>query len=244
MSLAVVLVAVGASLPTACHLVLEDIDPSDDPPTTRGGRDGKGGATSKGGTSAVGGSTSSSSPFCPGDTEFYCKDNVLIDCLTGESTPCRSAGLCRSTVDAPRCLECASGEVACEGNVLKRCNADLDGWVVVQTCSGATPVCDVDNARCVVCDRADTKCQGTSLYGCNTDRSGWSLRRNCSVLVDPRGCVTVDARNAHCVDCNADYVPICLTSTTVQYCDNEGLVPNSCPNGCVDATGTEAAYCR
>jgi hypothetical protein len=230
-------------LPSACHLVLEDIDPSDDPPTTRGGRDGKGGAPASGGTQAVGGSTSSS-PYCPGDTAYFCKDGVLIDCATGQSTPCRSATLCRSTGDA-RCLECAAGEVTCQDNVLKRCNATQDGWEVEQTCSGATPVCDADNERCVLCDRADTRCQGTSLYGCNTDRTGWGLRRNCSILVDPRGCVTDDARNAHCVDCDSgSYTPICLSSSTVQYCENGTLVPTTCASGCVDATGTEAAYCR
>jgi hypothetical protein len=127
-----------------------------------------------------------------------------------------------------------------------RCNATQDGWDVQETCSGSKPVCDADSNACEVCSRSDKQCQGIALYECDAiETRGWKYRRDCPTQLDPRGCVTDDTRTAHCVDCDPDsYVPACTSASAVAHCVGGELVDESCENGCADADGSVAAFCR
>jgi len=81
---------------------------------------------------------------------YRCNDVSLEACTNGSwarLATCQTADLCDAAHHVCTPASCAPGERQCQGNVLRRCNAALDGWDELETCNGAT-VCSPDTKRC------------------------------------------------------------------------------------------------
>jgi hypothetical protein len=84
------------------------------------------------------------------DGSYRCNDVSLETCAKGtwaRLASCQTAALCDAVHRVCTKPTCAPGERKCDGNVLRRCNADLDGWDELETCSGTT-TCSPDTMRC------------------------------------------------------------------------------------------------
>jgi len=81
---------------------------------------------------------------------YRCNDVSLESCTNGKwarLATCQTAALCDSARHVCTIATCAAGERKCEGRVLSRCNAALDGWDELETCSGALR-CSPETKRC------------------------------------------------------------------------------------------------
>jgi hypothetical protein len=81
---------------------------------------------------------------------YRCNDVTLETCVNGDWTRvaiCQTTALCNATQRECTAATCAPGERQCQGNVLLRCNAALDGWDELETCSGSTK-CSAETKRC------------------------------------------------------------------------------------------------
>ncbi|HET7538238.1 MAG TPA: hypothetical protein VFK05_00150 [Polyangiaceae bacterium] len=81
---------------------------------------------------------------------YRCNDISLETCSNGKWTrlaSCQTTALCDAAHHECVAATCAPGERKCQGNVLLRCNAALDGWDELETCGGDT-TCSPDTARC------------------------------------------------------------------------------------------------
>jgi hypothetical protein len=88
---------------------------------------------------------------------FSCQGADLHQCAPdGQSDPvvatCATAALCPPSGPACTPPVCNPGDYRCNPNSpqdLEVCNSDQNGYAFVQTCSGATPVCDAVAQACV-----------------------------------------------------------------------------------------------
>ncbi|HKO51222.1 MAG TPA: hypothetical protein VJV79_26115, partial [Polyangiaceae bacterium] len=81
---------------------------------------------------------------------YRCNDLSLETCSNGNWTrvaTCQTSALCDAARHVCTNASCAPGERQCQGNVLSRCNAALDGWDELDTCSGAKR-CSPETKRC------------------------------------------------------------------------------------------------
>ena len=81
---------------------------------------------------------------------YRCNDVSLEACTNDIWTrvaTCETTSLCDAARHLCTTPACAPSERKCDGNVLLRCNAALDGWDELETCSGATS-CSTDTKRC------------------------------------------------------------------------------------------------
>jgi len=81
---------------------------------------------------------------------YRCNDVSLETCTNGSWTrlaTCQTTTLCNAAQHVCTTATCAPGERQCQGNVLLRCNAALDGWDELETCSGPTR-CSAETKRC------------------------------------------------------------------------------------------------
>ncbi|HEY5372868.1 MAG TPA: hypothetical protein VIK01_04245 [Polyangiaceae bacterium] len=87
-------------------------------------------------------------PCVAGD--FRCNDVSLEACKDGtwvRQAACATRALCDATQQTCTPPTCAPGDRQCQGNVLRRCNADRDGWDELETC-GSGSICSPDTKRC------------------------------------------------------------------------------------------------
>ena len=87
-------------------------------------------------------------PCATGDSR--CNDVSLEACNNGtwvREASCETRALCNATKQACTPPTCEPGERQCQGNVIRRCNANRNGWDELETCSfGST--CSPNTKRC------------------------------------------------------------------------------------------------
>jgi len=84
------------------------------------------------------------------DGTYRCNDVSLETCKKGAWTrlaTCQTPTLCNAAQQVCKAATCAPGERQCRDNVLLRCNAALDGWDELETCSGSRR-CSAETKRC------------------------------------------------------------------------------------------------
>jgi hypothetical protein len=82
---------------------------------------------------------------------------------------------------------CSKDEHQGRGSQLERCNTDLTGWDVVDTCNSATlctQALESKDATDLVCPAAacaagEFSCSGSTLRVCNDDLTGWTIVQIC-----------------------------------------------------------------
>ncbi|MEO8905170.1 MAG: hypothetical protein ABI488_22050 [Polyangiaceae bacterium] len=81
---------------------------------------------------------------------FRCNDVSLEACNNGtwvHQAGCATPALCDAAQGACTSPTCGPGEGQCQGNVLRRCNADRDGWDELETCPSGS-MCNAATKRC------------------------------------------------------------------------------------------------
>ena len=82
--------------------------------------------------------------------DYRCNDVSLESCSNGTWTrqaACATPALCDAKQHLCTPASCAPGERQCQGDVLRRCNAALDGWDELETCNNGK-FCNADTKRC------------------------------------------------------------------------------------------------
>lgn len=111
----------------------------------------------------------------PGTT---CVGEMLTTCSADgmtvlETVNCASGGL-HCVGDACLDMVCSPSALFCEGNQVRRCNADGSASSLVQTC-GANQFCDPASTSCVtqVCTPGAPVCNGSIATTCNASGTGY-----------------------------------------------------------------------
>lgn len=81
--------------------------------------------------------------------------------------------------DADEDVECDPGTIECIGSLMRRCNAEGNGWAESTTCADPTPVCN-RSLGCVVCSPTiGTACDGDTPLTCNDTGTEWVRGEPC-----------------------------------------------------------------
>ena len=138
----------------------------------------------------------------PGNSDaFDCEGAELLRC-TGEGDgydsykACESEALCNTIAGDCTDSACSPGQFVCEGDVLKRCNADQTDLVEVERCEPG--LCDAETGGCDRCVPGAAECgdERTSLV-CNEDGS------ELTSVVCPAGSEICGGAGV-CVECGGD----------------------------------------
>jgi hypothetical protein len=167
---------------------------------------------------------------CPAGALHTCSGNRLLRCSSGRdqlliADRCATAALCdpnkadaqaanglRGTCQAPTCL---TGQFACDGATLERCNDDQTGWQSLTMCGDATS-CNPLTGDCTHCTPGASACSGKALLHC--DANGFSQVDTCDA---PELC---DAVNGVCA------APTCAQPGAVRCTTDELTKLEECGN--------------
>jgi hypothetical protein len=151
------------------------------------------------------GNTACLPPVCDAGS-VRCHKAELLRCGEGrdrfESAGiCETPALCVQTVtnnpQAERCdpPACQPDEHSCEGNLLRRCNADRTGWDTVLDCGSASS-CSASARACQPCTAGATECNHGDLRTCEASGE-WRVTQTCDTpaLCDP---TTLSCRTSAC----------------------------------------------
>jgi hypothetical protein len=118
-------------------------------------------------------------------------------------------------VDAPP-PRCAADEHACDGAVLKVCNADRTGFVPLKTCATAA-LCNPSAGDCTTsaCVPSQYRCMGDVLQRCNADQTAFDMVQSCPASL-------CDASQKTCLAC-VKKGRKCASPTQLRTCAADGL---------------------
>ncbi|MDD9942915.1 MAG: hypothetical protein OXU20_17880 [Myxococcales bacterium] len=130
---------------------------------------------------------------------FKCDGASLMRCTPlGEGyepvKTCDTASLCNAVAGDCTDAACSPGQHVCEGDTLKRCNADQTMLETVKTCGSA--LCDAEAGDCDVCVSGEAACEGNTAVIC--DDQGTHLQRMPCPSATP-----VCVGEGRCVECEA-----------------------------------------
>jgi hypothetical protein len=154
---------------------------------------------------------------------------------------------------------CAEGTVQCVGNVLKRCNSELDAMVDAAVCASEA-LCDAKAGACqtAVCEPGERRCQAAELQLCNGTRDGWltfetcPTAGHCSTLAG--GCTGAPCEPGK-LQCNEAVLEYCKddqsgwgehsTCASAALCDEvAGKCHDPCTPGEFQCLGEQLQICR
>jgi hypothetical protein len=221
-------------------------------------------------------------PCEPG--ELRCNSHELQRCRADQSdldlvASCATAALCAASIDnclgdagACECVAagCEPGQTRCEGNTLRRCNAEQTGFEFVEACS-SPELCELGRSRLPLscqpsaCAAGAFDCTAEGvLRSCKPDRTGFDDVRPCPggpafcnvaqgvctpAPCEPgqRACDGADV--VACRENQTGFDPTGLSCATADLCSTDGsgvvsCLPPACPVDAVRCAGSQLQRCN
>jgi hypothetical protein len=163
--------------------------------------------------------------FGKGPGESFCDGARRVTCgpdlVTFTEEMCASIQHCNNVEQG--CAACLANDFDCSGEILRKCDDDLQGFHTVTDCSQTTEPCNAEAGACTsdACLEGQKRCHDDDLQVCNEDHSAFVVDDECGAGLCDSATLTCDA----CVEGQAS----CSDVTTRAQCNDEGTVSTDMP---------------
>ncbi len=197
---------------------------------------GKAGASGAGQSGAGQAGAAGSGPCNAGDKR--CNGADIEACVGGvfkQESTCEAGQTCAVQAGVPACTNCAPDQGKCAGATLLRCASDGSNLALVDTCAGATPICDEKGnggkGECDKCVPDALQCVGPILFKCAANGQSLILSKDCgsaSLCDATAGACKTEVCKAGERACANDTPVACDTAQNKLVADGPACPPGLC----------------